>query len=112
MRPAIHFPALTLCPLVALGCAHPTVEMRLGREGQRIPLERAEREDAYFAQMKEREAARDHVERKLPAVAKSRHLWVAALPGDPPVGSQTIHLRTTDMFGQTFEDYRIIAIRP
>jgi hypothetical protein len=97
---------------VFAGSPRSTVEMRLGTDGPWTSLRRMEREDPYFAAMKQREQERNIEKRKLPRVEKSRHLWVATLPSDPPEGSHVIHVRTTDMFGQTFEDYRIIAIRP
>ncbi len=105
-------PATEVLVNVFAGSPRSTVEMRLGDSGRWIPMERVEREDAYYVAMKEREAMRTQVERRLPRIAKSRHLWVAALPAEAPIGSHLIHVRTTDMFGQTFEDRRIIAVRP
>lgn len=39
------------------------------------------------------------------------HLWRATLPEAPPAGTCVIHVRTTDLFGQTYESRRIIRIR-
>lgn len=42
---------------------------------------------------------------------ETEHLWRAQLPANPPAGSHFIHVRTTDMFGQTYEDRRVIRIK-
>jgi len=39
------------------------------------------------------------------------HLWRGALPAKLPAGISVIQVRTTDMFGQTYESRRIIRIR-
>ena len=103
-------PATEVLVNVFSGSTRSIVEMRLGTHGPWVPMVRVEREDAYFADLKKREAKRVHVDRKLPEITKSEHLWVALLPAGPPIGSHLIRIRTTDMFGQFFEDNRIISI--
>jgi hypothetical protein len=42
----------------------------------------------------------------------SAHIWAANLPEDLGPGTHVIHVRTTDMFGQTDTAKRIIRVRP
>ena len=95
---------------VFAGSERSKVEMRLGDDGDWIEMQRTAREDPYFVQAKKREAAVG-TEKKLPAAVKSTHIWATHLPPDPPPGTHLIHVRTTDMFGRTFEDHRIIRVR-
>jgi hypothetical protein len=46
----------------------------------------------------------------MPKGIDSPHTWRATLPAKPPKGTQVIHVRTTDMFGQTYTARRIIRI--
>ncbi len=45
-----------------------------------------------------------HMGERLPGLRDSTHIWIAELPTDLPVGWHQIDVRTTDMFGQTYED--------
>ena len=47
---------------------------------------------------------------KMDFPSKSRHMWMGKLPSNPPKGAHTITVKTTDMFGQIWTDYRIIRI--
>jgi hypothetical protein len=96
---------------VFAGSRRSTVQMRVGDGGEWIAMEQVEREDPYYQLLKEAEAARGGGERKLPEIEKSRHIWVARLPQTVPPGSHVIQVRTTDMFGQSYTDHRIIRIR-
>lgn len=106
---------------VYAGSERSTVEMRFGDEGDWIALERAERPDPYFLEAREREAqdmaAYEAKGEKLPyrSLPGPRenvpHIWVGTLPANPQPGIHTIHVRTTDMFGRTFEDQRAIAVK-
>ena len=40
------------------------------------------------------------------------HMWVASLPEGIPRGGHTIHVRTTDMFDQTFRKARVLRVVP
>ncbi len=85
--------------------------------GSWIAMRRVDREDPYFAQLKQREAelgqkknSEPALGRALPAIIKSPHLWQANLSATPPTGTHSIHVRTTDMWGQTYADRRIIRV--
>jgi hypothetical protein len=43
--------------------------------------------------------------------SKSRHIWQGALPLNPPKGTHTITIRTTDTFGRRWTAHRIVRIR-
>ena len=45
----------------------------------------------------------------MPAVP-SLHLWRGMLPANPPAGTHVLEVRTTDVFGQSFSDRRLIRI--
>lgn len=96
---------------VFAGSERSRVEMRLGESGEWIPLERVEREDPYYAKLKdaEKESIPPRGER-LPNIIKSPHLWSGKLPAEVTPGSHLIRVRTTDMFGQTYEDERVIRV--
>ena len=99
------------------GSERSKVEMRLGENGPWIALRRVERPDPYFQLLKEREKSLDvgpdkPAGRKLPEIINSPHLWQGSLPANPPHGTHLVHVRTTDMFGQTYSDRRIIRISP
>lgn len=49
--------------------------------------------------------------RALSGAADSTHLWKATLTGTYPPGTYPLHVRTTDMFGQTYVATRAIRIR-
>ncbi len=49
--------------------------------------------------------------RKLPRATGSSHIWVGRLPSDLPTGPHVIEVRTTDVFGQTYTDRRVIRVR-
>lgn len=46
----------------------------------------------------------------LPDIMKSPHIWRANLPENPPKGTHTIEVRTTDMFDRTYTDRRSIKV--
>ncbi len=96
---------------VFMGSSQSTVEMRLGDEGAWTSMTLTEREDPYFLALKEREYYLPPAAgRTLPRASKSTHVWATALPENPAAGTHVIHVRTTDMFGQVFEDERIIRV--
>jgi len=93
------------------GSERSRVELRLGPEGEWIPLTRVERPDPYFLELKRRELEdRPAAARPLPPADRSLHLWAGTLPADPPSGTFALEVRTTDMFGQSFTAHRIIRI--
>jgi len=96
---------------VFAGSQRSTVEMRVGDKGPWQPMTLVNRVDPYYIMLKAQETQLQNVERPLPAPRKSTHLWSASLPVDTQPGMQIIHVRTTDMFDQTYTGQRIIHIR-
>ncbi len=98
---------------VFAGSKRSTVEMRLGEVGAWAPLQLSEEVDPNVLREKELEKTLGEFPwRKFPEPLKSPHLWRGMLPANPPVGTHLIHVRTTDMFGQTYHGRRIIRIVP
>ncbi|MDW8208202.1 MAG: calcineurin-like phosphoesterase C-terminal domain-containing protein, partial [Chloroherpetonaceae bacterium] len=97
---------------VFAGSERSKVEMRLGEKGNWIPMQRVDIEDPDYARLKEMERSDTPPPgRKLPEIIKSPHIWQATLPPNAPAGTHVIHVRTTDMFGKTYQDCRVIRIR-
>jgi hypothetical protein len=93
------------------GSERTTVMMRLGRDGEWIPLARVERPDPYFLELKRRELESEpRPARSLPPADASRHLWAGRLPTDPPRGTFVLEVSAIDMFGETFTAHRIIRV--
>ena len=112
------------------------VEMRLGNDGEWTQMTYTPQKDPYFKALKERDEAY-HIERKLHntvresmkllmkegtelpkrgkrlsyGVPKSYHIWQAKLPRNIKKGTHIIYVRTTDMFGQTYNGRRIIRVK-
>lgn len=96
---------------VFAGTQRSTVEMRFGESEEWRSLERRPERDPYFAAMKQLEQGMSPPPgRKLPDIIESPHIWGGPLPADPAPGTYFIHVRTTDMFGQTYESCRVIRI--
>lgn len=47
---------------------------------------------------------------RVPAPMPSNHLWKSALPGELQPGSQLIEVRTTDVFGQSWQSGRVLRV--
>jgi len=93
------------------GSERTRVEMRLGEDGDWMPLRREAREDPYYLAAIERDLQRNPRPRFfLPPAIKSPHLWVGTLPANPPAGTYTIEVRATDMYGQVFRAHRVIRV--
>jgi len=87
------------------------VEMKLGDTTSWQTLERVERPDPFYLELLAREAALGgKLGRPLPPAATSLHLWRGTLPANPPPGTHTLEVRSTDVFGQRFSDRRLIRI--
>lgn len=96
---------------VFAGSEKSVVEMRVDDEGEWVALERVERADPYYEQMKKLEVEYKLPGRKLPDIIKSPHLWRGVLPADLASGSRVIHVRTTDQFDQKYKDHRVIRVK-
>ncbi len=118
------------------GTKRSTVEFRLGNDGEWDTMDYTPQKDPYFQALKDRDETY-HIERKmhnavretmktllkddteLPqrgkrmiyGVPKSTHIWQAKLPANIPIGTHVIHVRTKDMFGQTYTSHRIIRVK-
>lgn len=106
---------------VFAGSKRSTVEMRVGPEGAWLPMAYTEVIDPECQRMYEQSPYLD-LEKdgtkldtifgwKMDAPSKSRHMWKAMLPEGLSPGTYTITVRTTDMFGQTYEARRIFRVR-
>jgi hypothetical protein len=97
---------------VFVGSERSTVQMRVGN-GQWQTLVRDNRPDPFYAAIKASEETDDPPQgRKLPRMEDSTHVWVGKLPPDMTVGSHLIEVRTTDMYGQSYDGRRIIRVTP
>lgn len=65
---------------------------------------------AYVERKKIEDPLPNSVGRDLPDPKAARHMWQAAFPADLPVGTHVITVKTTDMFGQTYESERVIRV--
>lgn len=84
---------------VYFGSAKNKTEMRLD-DGPWRQLKRERREDPYLANV----ITVGH------PLSQVTHMWVGDLPSELALGGHTIHVRTTDMFGQTFTAARVIRV--
>jgi hypothetical protein len=93
------------------GSEQTRVEMRLGENGDWMPLRREARKDPFYLDAIERDLQRNPRPRFfLPPSFGSPHLWVGALPANPPPGIHTIEVRATDRYGQEFCAHHLIRI--
>jgi 3',5'-cyclic AMP phosphodiesterase CpdA len=77
------------------------VEMRVG-ESEWTALAQVRSKDPAYEAVFERDKGLQRPFRALPAPIDSPHMWAGKLPRGLPKGMHPIHVRTTDMFGQTF----------
>lgn len=94
---------------VFAGSDRSVVQMRLDG-GPWTVLTRERRIDPTYRAALDRETGPFGPAGKLPDPRPSLHLWVGRLPADAKPGTRLIHVRTTDMFGQTHEACRIVRI--
>jgi hypothetical protein len=87
-----------------------TVEMRLGDNGAWTPMTRQRGLDPFVVAFHQRENAIAPAEAPWGKPSETDHLWVAALPADPPVGMTVIYVRVVNQFGATFTGHRLIRI--
>jgi len=106
---------------VFAGSERSKVEMRFGAEGEWVPLEHALTIDPQCLRMHELSPYLDQTVLgkaleevfgwKMDYPSESYHIWKGRLPTNPPLGTHTVTVRSTDMFGQTWTGHRIIRIR-
>ena len=101
---------------VFAGSERSTVEMRLGEDTEWVALEMTDldTDDVAFYQQEFKQAleqvGRYEGRRELAGPAESNHLWVGRLPANLNAGCHTINVRTTDMFGHTYQAARAIRV--
>lgn len=74
-------------------------------------MERTLEPDPEYVKMLERESSVAAPFRKPPNPEKSTHLWKVAVKGRWAPGTHPLHVRTTDMFGQTYTSTRAVRVR-
>ncbi len=96
---------------VFAGSERSTVEMRVGDKGEWRAMKPTKMRDPGYVRIKDAEDAKSNRNgRKLPKASTSAHMWTLNLPPNPSPGTTIIHVRTTDMFGQTYTDARTIVV--
>jgi len=86
------------------------VEMRLGENGGWTPMTRQRGVDPFVEAFHKRENAIAPEEAPWGKPSETNHLWMGALPADPPVGMTVVYVRVVDHFGATFTGRRLINI--
>jgi hypothetical protein len=99
---------------VFAGSEKSTVEMRVGN-GNWTKLPHTPRQDPQYLAVKAQEpAGKDTLKvlrgRKLPATHISSHIWSSTLPADLKAGAHLLEIRTTDMFGRSYSDRRVLRV--
>jgi hypothetical protein len=105
---------------VFAGSERSKVEMKFGKNGEWTELEHTIARDPACVKMYklgpyldldlDGQKLDEVLGWKMDFPSKSRHMWQGTLPPNPPKGTHTISVKTTDMFGQQWTDYRIIRI--
>ena len=92
------------------GSEKSVVEMRVDG-GPWARMENFEGQDPFYVKLKEIEkSAKPPTGRNLPNPSNTRHLWRGKLPTTLSSGVHAVEVRTTDMFGQTYSDRRIVRV--
>jgi hypothetical protein len=95
---------------VFAGSERSVVEMRVGA-GSWTKMTQFTGQDPFYLQLKELEKATPPPPgRKLPGASMTGHLWKANLPQGLKAGLHAVEVRTTDMFGQTYQERRIVTV--
>jgi hypothetical protein len=103
------------------GSERSTVQLRVGRDGDWVPLQRTVEEDPNYVQLYKRESAQIKIlkehsdgESRLPVDLSrpkaSTHLWRGKLPHPLAAGSHLLQIKTTDMHGQVFSAQRLLQV--
>lgn len=98
---------------VFAGSERSTVEMQFGKDGEWTRLEQTKTVDPECLRMhKQNEFLNEEVFGwKMDYPSETTHMWKGVLPANPGVGTHTVTVRTTDMYGQTWEGKRILRVR-
>ncbi len=93
------------------GSVRSKVEVSFGDSGKWTAMEKVVRKDPGYEAVVARDSGLVLPFRTLPAAIDSPHLWSGRHAGRPLVGMLQVHVRTTDMFGQTFYATRGVMVR-
>jgi hypothetical protein len=94
------------------GSQYSKVDLRFGERGRWMPMEKILEEDPAYRTMYERDKTVQAPYRSLPDPIRSPHLWKLKLGTRVQPGIHPIHVRTTDMFGQTYVATRVLRVDP
>ncbi len=97
-----ELPATPVLVNIFNGNERSVVEMSVGETGAWVPLEFSPQVDPLYARVTERESGQ--------RASVSYHMWEGRLPADLPPGGHLIRVRTVDMYGQEFNDSRVIMV--
>ena len=96
---------------VFFGSELSTVQMRVDSYDTWIPLERVERSAPNLERIKAEEETCEYLKtHRAVKPVPSPHFWSGVLPAGVKPGLRLVHVRTTDMFGQTYEARRTVRI--
>lgn len=97
---------------VFAGSEKSTVEMRVDGRGAWTTMEKVVQPDPFLAAMKAAEPKAIPAGWAFPSpMAKCPHLWRGTLPQGLTSGAHLIYVRTTDMYGQTYDARRLIVVK-
>ncbi len=95
------------------GSPRSKVEMRVGTAGRWQALKRTVMIDPAYQRIYDGERAiQNKTFRDLAKPKACPHLWRGKLPGGLPVGTHTIHVRTVDSHGRSYQAGRVIRVLP
>jgi hypothetical protein len=78
--------------------------------GPWLPMERTIEHDPAYVWVRDLDSLLKAPYRPLPAPEPSTHLWKAVIPRVPKPGVYALHVKTVDMFGQSYTSTRAIAV--
>ncbi len=106
---------------VFAGSERSVVEMRIGKEGEWLPMERTETIDPECLRMHELspildkkidgQLLEDIIGYKMDYPSISKHIWQADLPKGMEPGTYTVTVRTKDMFNKVWQAHRILRVK-
>jgi hypothetical protein len=103
------------------GSSRSKAEMRIGKNGEWIPMQQVETIDPECLRMHQLnpvldkeidgQALDDVLGYKMDYPSVSTHMWQAKIPNGLSPGTHTVAVRTTDMFNQTWTGHRIFRVK-
>lgn len=106
---------------VFAGSERSVVEMRLGKNGEWLPMQRTETIDPECLRMHELspvldqkidgELLEDIFGYKMDYPSISQHIWQAEFPKSTKPGTYTVTVRTKDMFDQSWQAHRLVRVK-